>query len=75
MGCNGHDLQASEVARLLKVPHAALYICGDGAHMAHDVHAALLEALKQQYSMTQLEAENHLSSMHKHGSYVRDIWS
>lgn len=67
--------QAKEVSSLVTATDAYVFICGDGAHMAHDVHAALLDALTLHIGMTPSEAIDHMASMAKQGRYVRDIWS
>ena len=75
-------VQAAEVAQLVSSPGAHVFICGDGARMAQDVHAALVEVLTQHgtqsssgASMTQGQAAAHLAEMTKQQRYVRDIWS
>ena len=68
-------MQGTEVGQLLKTEGAHVFVCGDGANMAHDVHAALLEALSQHCGMTSSEAGAHMAAMAKQGRYVRDIWS
>ena len=68
-------VQAAEVSGLVAAKDAHVLVCGDGANMAHDVHAALLEVLTQHGSMTSSEATAHLAGMTKQGRYVRDIWS
>jgi NADPH-ferrihemoprotein reductase len=50
---------------------AYVFVCGDGAHMAKDVHKTLLSIV----SGTGEENEEILRDMTKEGRYVRDIWS
>jgi NADPH-ferrihemoprotein reductase len=52
-----------------------VYVCGDGAQMAKDVHATLLGVLRDERGLTEVEAAEELSAMAKAGRYVRDIWS
>ena len=48
-------------------------MCGDGAHMAKDVHKQLLEILES--GMDSDGAGAFLKQMMKSGRYVRDVWS
>lgn len=54
---------------------AYVFVCGDGAGMAKDVHATLVEIIKAEGGVEAAEAEEQLSAMAKAGRYVRDIWS
>ncbi len=73
------------VQHLMKKHAAALYgmleeeayvfVCGDGAGMAKDVHACLLEILQSEGGLEKKEAEEQLATMARAGQYVRDIWS
>lgn len=65
---------AAEVAKLL-ASGAHVYVCGDGAAMAKDVHAALQAILRDQLGMSEAQATQELTAMTKEGRYVRDIWS
>ncbi|KAK9807225.1 hypothetical protein WJX73_010755 [Symbiochloris irregularis] len=76
--------QAAALAPLLTHPEAHIFICGDGTHMARDVHAALLDVLTGQAGakaagdsevLSAAKAAEHLSAMAGQGRYVRDIWS
>jgi NADPH-ferrihemoprotein reductase len=62
------------VAKLI-VEGAHLYVCGDGAAMAKDVHATLLTLLRDEMGLSEAQAAEELSAMAKAGRYVRDIWS
>lgn len=52
-----------------------VYVCGDGAGMAKDVHAALAALLASQLGLSEAAALAQLGDMAKAGRYVRDIWS
>lgn len=65
---------AAEVAKLI-ASGAHVYVCGDGAAMAKDVHAALQVVLRDQMGMSEAQAAQELATMTKDGRYVRDIWS
>jgi NADPH-ferrihemoprotein reductase len=54
---------------------AHVFVCGDGAHMAKDVHATLLAVLQEHGGVSAADAEAQLAQMSKEGRYVRDIWS
>lgn len=64
----------ADVAKLI-AGGAHVYVCGDGAAMAKDVHAALQSILRDQLGMTEAQAGQELMAMTKDGRYVRDIWS
>lgn len=65
---------AAEVAKLI-AGGAHVYVCGDGAAMAKDVHAALQGILRDKLGMSEAQAAEELMAMTKQGRYVRDIWS
>ena len=68
---------ATEVARLIS-EGAYVMVCGDGAHMAKDVHAALVRVVAQAgvCGVSDVKAaEALLADFTKSGRYVRDIWS
>jgi NADPH-ferrihemoprotein reductase len=60
---------------MANTPGAHVYVCGDGAAMAKDVHAALAGILRDQLGLSEGEAAQELAAMAKAGKYVRDIWS
>jgi sulfite reductase alpha subunit-like flavoprotein len=62
------------VAKLIAAG-AHVYVCGDGAAMAKDVHATLLTLLRDEMGLSEAQAAEELSTMAKAGRYVRDIWS
>ncbi|CAL6300932.1 unnamed protein product [Bathycoccus prasinos] len=56
---------------------AYVFVCGDGAHMAKDVHKTLLSIITNGGGKYEKEndAEALLREMTREGRYVRDIWS
>jgi NADPH-ferrihemoprotein reductase len=56
---------------------AYVFVCGDGAHMAKDVHKTLLSIITNGGGKYENEndAEALLREMTREGRYVRDIWS
>ena len=68
--------QAAEVSRLLlsETSNGHLYVCGDGQHMAADVHAALRYVAMQQLGLSTEAAEAKLAALTKAGRIQREIW-
>ncbi|MEP6342107.1 MAG: molybdopterin-dependent oxidoreductase [Maricaulaceae bacterium] len=53
---------------------AAVFICGDAKHMAHDVDLALREIIQTQGNMTKTQADQYLELMKQDKRYVRDVY-
>ncbi|USP94785.1 assimilatory sulfite reductase (NADPH) flavoprotein subunit [Bacillus vallismortis] len=53
---------------------AAVYICGDEKHMAHDVHHTLLDIIEKEGNMSREEAEAYLADMQQQKRYQRDVY-
>ncbi|MEC1521089.1 assimilatory sulfite reductase (NADPH) flavoprotein subunit [Neobacillus niacini] len=53
---------------------AAVYICGDEKHMAHDVHQTLIEIIEKEGSLSREEAEAYLADMQQQKRYQRDVY-
>ncbi|QIW81386.1 assimilatory sulfite reductase (NADPH) flavoprotein subunit [Bacillus tequilensis] len=53
---------------------AAVYICGDEKHMAHDVHNTLLDIIEKEGNMSREEAEAYLADMQQQKRYQRDVY-
>jgi NADPH-ferrihemoprotein reductase len=62
------------VAKLI-AEGAHVYVCGDGASMAKDLHATLVALLRDAMGLSEVQAAEELTAMAKAGRYVRDIWS
>ncbi len=72
------DLMKAQGAKVwaLLSSGAHLYVCGDGASMAKDVHAALGEIAVAHGGLAgQEEATAFLQKLTEERRYVRDIWS
>ena len=53
---------------------AHLYVCGDAAHMAPDVHAALLEIVARHGALDAGGAAEYLTALMGERRYVRDVY-
>jgi sulfite reductase (NADPH) flavoprotein alpha-component len=53
---------------------AHFYICGDESRMAHDVHQALLDVVKEKGGYSEVEAEEYLVGLRKQGRYQKDVY-
>lgn len=53
---------------------AALYICGDEKHMAHDVHNTLLEIIEKEGAMNREQAAEYLAVLQQQKRYQRDVY-
>lgn len=67
--------RAAELFDLVVGREAYMFVCGDGAAMAKDVHACLASILEEQGGLSADEAAGVLAEMAKQKRYVRDIWS
>lgn len=53
---------------------AVLYICGDEKNMAHDVHQTLLQILKEEGGMSEMQADEYVAEMQQQKRYQRDVY-
>jgi sulfite reductase (NADPH) flavoprotein alpha-component len=53
---------------------AHVYVCGDAARMAPDVHAALVDILASQGGMPHAQAEEAVKRLHQDKRYQRDVY-
>jgi sulfite reductase (NADPH) flavoprotein alpha-component len=53
---------------------AHLYVCGDAARMARDVHAALVEIVATHGGRDVESAEDTLRELQQQGRYARDVY-
>ena len=53
---------------------AAIYVCGDAKHMAHDVHAALVSVFETEGQLDTDAAEQRLKDLRSAGRYQRDVY-
>jgi sulfite reductase alpha subunit-like flavoprotein len=66
---------STELYKLFIEQKGFVFVCGDGATMAKDVHATLITILATGGKVTEQEAAAQLMALAKEGRYVRDIWS
>ncbi len=67
---------AVNLAKLILQQGACVYVCGDGARMVVDVHAALVSVLATWGKLGSTEAaEAYLKRMAQAGRYAKDVWS
>jgi sulfite reductase (NADPH) flavoprotein alpha-component len=53
---------------------ACVYVCGDEKHMAHDVHATLLQIIEQESGKSAADATAYLADLQASGRYQRDVY-
>jgi sulfite reductase (NADPH) flavoprotein alpha-component len=53
---------------------AHVYVCGDAARMARDVHATLLDVLAEHGGLARERAEERLAELASQGRYARDVY-
>lgn len=53
---------------------AILYVCGDAARLAPDVHDTLVTVIEEQASVQREEAEGYLRDLQRDGRYQRDVY-
>ena len=64
----------ADVLRLIR-QQCFIFVCGDGAKVARDVHTTLLDILQRHGAMDAAAADDVLKDMQARGQYVRSIWS
>lgn len=53
---------------------AHVFVCGDAARMAPDVHLALIRVIELGLRLSRPAAEAYLADMQRHGRYLRDVY-
>ena len=67
-------MHAKELAELID-KGGYVFVCGDGAHMAKDVNAALQSAIKEHGGLTEEDAAKRMAALVHEKRYIRDVWS
>ena len=72
-----HKMQANseKLGELIVDRGGYIFVCGDGMHMAKDVHKCLQEIVSKKKGIGMEEANTFLRSLQDQGKYVKDIWS
>jgi sulfite reductase (NADPH) flavoprotein alpha-component len=64
-----------ELCKALVQGGASLFVCGDGAHMAKDVHAAFVEILVAHGGAASVDsAEAFMKELAASKRYLKDVW-
>eukprot|EP01135_Chromosphaera_perkinsii_P009412 Nk52_evm88s1737 gene=Nk52_evmTU88s1737 len=51
-----------------------IYVCGDAANMAKDVHKLLRDVVMKKSDRTEAEAEKFIKQLQTKGRYMQDVW-
>lgn len=68
------EQDGAHVYDLIHHQSAHLYVCGDGAAMAKDVHNVLIQIIQQYGNTTAAQAELYLTDLTKQNRYEKDVW-
>ncbi|SPN99621.1 probable NADPH--hemoprotein reductase; NADPH--cytochrome P450 reductase [Cephalotrichum gorgonifer] len=66
--------RAAEINALL-LERAYIYVCGDAANMAREVHATLIQIVAEQRGLSEAKAEEIIKNMRSANRYQEDVWS
>ncbi|XP_070708837.1 methionine synthase reductase [Pempheris klunzingeri] len=67
-------LNSKHITDILLKQSGRLYVCGDAKNMAKDVNDTLLEMIKTELQVDQLEAMKRLAGLREEKRYLQDIW-
>ncbi|KAK2859403.1 hypothetical protein Q5P01_004023 [Channa striata] len=67
-------LNSQRLTDILLKHNGYLYVCGDAKNMAKDVNDTLVEMIKTQIQVDQLEAMKRLAGLREEKRYLQDIW-
>ncbi|XP_069561593.1 LOW QUALITY PROTEIN: methionine synthase reductase [Brachyistius frenatus] len=67
-------LNSQHVTDILLKQNGCLYVCGDAKNMAKDVNETLMEMIKTELQLDQLEAMKRLAGLREEKRYLQDIW-
>uniref|UniRef100_A0A3P8VTI6 Methionine synthase reductase n=1 Tax=Cynoglossus semilaevis TaxID=244447 RepID=A0A3P8VTI6_CYNSE len=68
-------LNSQYISDILLKQKGYIYVCGDAKNMAKDVNEALIEMIKTQMQVDQLEAMKTLAGLREEKRYLQDIWA
>lgn len=64
-----------QLAGMVLQQGGSVFVCGDGMHMAKDVHQCLCDIFEKHGGLSAAEATAKLQEMARDKRYVRDIWA
>ncbi|XP_062235204.1 methionine synthase reductase [Platichthys flesus] len=67
-------LNSRDVTDILLKRNGSLYVCGDAKNMAKDVNDTLVEMVRAELQVDQLEAMKRLAGLREEKRYLQDIW-
>ncbi|XP_071341465.1 methionine synthase reductase isoform X2 [Trachinotus anak] len=67
-------LNSQHITEILLKQNGHLYVCGDAKNMAKDVNDTLMEMIKTELQVDQLEAMKRLAGLREEKRYLQDIW-
>ncbi|MEQ2258698.1 hypothetical protein XENORESO_001312 [Xenotaenia resolanae] len=68
-------LYCQQVTDILLRQNGYIYVCGDAKNMAKDVNETLMEMIKTELQVDQLEAMKALARLREEKRYLQDIWA
>ncbi|KAM9839294.1 methionine synthase reductase [Aulostomus maculatus] len=68
-------LHSSQITDILLKQDGCLYVCGDAKNMAKDVNDTLMEMIKRELQVDQLDAMKRLAGLREQKRYLQDIWA
>ncbi|KAE8279939.1 Methionine synthase reductase [Larimichthys crocea] len=67
-------LNSQHITDILLRRNGCIYVCGDAKNMAKDVNDTLMEMIKSELQVDQLEAMKKLAALREEKRYLQDIW-
>ncbi|XP_039982355.1 methionine synthase reductase [Xiphias gladius] len=67
-------LNSQYITEILLKQNGYLYVCGDAKNMAKDLNDTLIEMIKRELQVDQLEAMKRLAELREEKRYLQDIW-
>uniref|UniRef100_A0A1A8MZD9 Methionine synthase reductase n=2 Tax=Nothobranchius pienaari TaxID=704102 RepID=A0A1A8MZD9_9TELE len=67
-------LNSQKVTDVLFRQNGSIYVCGDAKNMAKDINETLVEIIKAELHVDQLEAMKKLAELREEKRYLQDIW-
>ncbi|XP_059182634.1 methionine synthase reductase isoform X2 [Centropristis striata] len=67
-------LNSQHITDILLKQNGYLYVCGDAKNMAKDVNDTLMEMIKTELQVDQLDAMKRLAELREEKRYLQDIW-